>query len=327
MNKLLASFLDAYGLYDLHKKKSKVSHFSQSLKIPTSIEELKSFYPVPSVPDVVFEQNDSIDNYSSGKYKFKSEIVGNGDSNAYSTGEYYKSKKNNSTTSVILVHGWRMNSFNRINNIYLEAFKDVGYNIFSFILPHHFKRASDDSLYNGELMISTNIDRSLLSVKQAISDLRALIYYLKEKNNKVILIGISLGGFITNLAGVLEEEIDVLISVMYANSLPFSVWKSIPGKYMKKDFESGGFTYEELKKFWAIIVPSNFKPVIPKENILLISGEYDKYVLAEDTDLLWDNWGKPKRLIFPCGHSGIVFCRNLIRKESLKFIAERLSYK
>lgn len=304
----------------MHKNKSKVSHFSQSHKSPISLEELKSFYPVPMVPDIVFEQNDSKDNYNLGKYKFKSEIDGNGDSNAYSIGEYYKSKKANNNTSVILVHGWRMNSFKKINNIYLNAFKDIGYNIFAFTLPHHFERTSNDSLYNGELMISANIDRSLLSVKQAITDLRALIRYLKEKNNKVILIGISLGGFITNLAGVLEEGIDVLISVMYANSLPFSMWKSIPGKYMKKDFESSGFTYEELKKFWAIIVPSNFKPVLPKENILLISGMYDKYVLAEDTDLLWENWGKPKRIIYPCGHSGIIFCRNKIRNASMEFL-------
>lgn len=323
MIKALAGFLDSHGLGDLHKNKSKVSHFSKSLDTPVPLEALESFYPVPSAPEIHFEQNDSRDNYSLGKYKFKSEFTENGDSNLYSLGNYHKSKKENNKTSVIFVHGWRMDSFDKFNKIYLQAFKEMGFNIYTFTLPHHLERTTSDSLYNGELMVSADIDRTLLSVKQAITDLRALVRYLKEKNNKVILIGMSLGGFITNLAAVLEKGIDALISVMYANSLPFSVWKSEAGKYLKKDFESNGFTYEDLQKYWAILVPSNFKPIIPKENILLMSGVYDKYVLAEDTDLLWEKWDKPTRLIFPCGHSGIVFCKEKIRKASLEFLVKK----
>lgn len=324
MVKLIASFLDICGLIDLHKNKSRISHFSKSSKSPIPSEELKSFYPVPAIPEITFEQNDTRDNYNIGKYKYKSEISGNGDTNIYSTGSYYKNNKSKNNTSVILVHGWRMDSFDRINKIYLKAFMDKGYNIYSFTLPHHFERTSSDSLYNGELMVSTNIDRTLLSVKQAITDLRALIRYLKEKNSKVILVGISLGGFITNLAAVVEEGIDALISVMYANNIAFSVWKSDPGKYIKKDFISNGYTYEDLQKLWAITIPSNFKPIIPKEHVLLVSGMYDKYVLAEDTDYLWEEWGKPKRVIFPCGHSGIVFCKDKIRKVSLAFLGKML---
>lgn len=111
---------------------------------------------------------------------------------------------------------------------------------------------------------------------------------------------------------------------MYANSLAFSIWKSIPGKYIKRDFEAHSFTYEELKKYWGIIEPSNYKPVIQKKNILMISGIHDKYVLNEDTDYLWEIWDKPNRLLYPCGHSGIVFCRDKIRKDSIEFMRKRI---
>jgi hypothetical protein len=60
--------------------------------------------------------------------------------------------------------------------------------------------------------------------------------------------------------------------VTYANSIPFCVWKSSPGKYLKQDFETHGYIYEKLNEYWAIMVPSNFKPVIPKEKIMLMSG-------------------------------------------------------
>ncbi len=324
MNRLISNFFDICALADMHKEKSKVSRFYESRNPAIPIEELKSFYPDPTVPDVIFEQIDSRDNYNVGRFKFKSEIPGNGDSNAFAAGDYYKNKKTDAKTSVIFVHGWRMKSFDKFDNIYLNVFKEMGYNIFTFELPHHFSRESKTSLYNGELMVTTDIDSTLLSIKQSITDLRSFIQYLKSKNNKVVLIGISLGGFFANLTAVLEEKIDVLISVMYANSIPFCVWKSIPGKYIKQDFEAHGYTFEKLKDYWSIMVPSNFKPAIPKEKILLISGIYDKYVLMEDTNLLWEAWDKPKRLLFRCGHSGIVFCKNKIREASLDFLKDAL---
>jgi pimeloyl-ACP methyl ester carboxylesterase len=324
LNKYLTWLFDTYALMSLHKNKSKASHFYIGIDIPPSLDEIDTFYPKPDVPEVTFELQDFYGSHNTGRYKYKSMINNNDTRNNYSTGKYFTKSSRKQPVSVILVHGWRMDSFDRIYNIYLEPFMELDYNIYSFTLPHHFERTSKTSLYNGELMVSANIDRTLLSVKQAITDLRALIRYLKEKNEKVILIGVSLGGFLTNLTACIEQDIDILISVMYANSLAFSVWKSIPGKYLKRDFKVNGFTYEDLKKYWAITEPSNFKPVIPKENILLISGIYDKYVLNEDTDYLWESWDKPNRLLYPCGHSGIVFCRDRIRKDSLHFINKKV---
>lgn len=324
MNKYLSQLIDRYYLFDLHRKKSESSHFYKGISLPPSVDELNTFYPAPNTPKIIFEQQDFCGDYCIGKYKYESEIKDNGTSNNYSTGNYYKNAAKKQPVSVILVHGWRMNSLSRINNIYLKPFMDLEYNIYTFTLPHHFERTPEASLYSGEYMVSANIDRTLVSIKQAVTDLRALIRFIKENNEKVILIGISLGGFLTNLLGVIEAGIDILISVMYANSMAFSVWKSIPGKYIKRDFEAHEFTYEELKKYWAIIVPSNFKPVVPKENILLISGIYDKYVLSEDTDFLWESWYKPHRLLYPCGHSGIVICRDRIAKDSISFIGERV---
>lgn len=324
MNKVLSIFLDICGITNMHRDKSSISHFLESRNPAISINELNSFYPTPKIPEIQFEQIDSRDNYSVGRYQFRSEISGNGDSNAFATGEYFKKKNSSTETSVVFVHGWRMNGFSKFYNIYLDVLKEKGYHIYTIELPHHFSRESKTSLYNGELMVTTNIDSTLLSMKQAITDLRALIHYLKSKNNRVILLGLSLGGVFANLTAVLEEKIDVLISVMYANSIPFSIWNSIPGKYIKKDFVAHNFTYEKLKEYWAIMIPSNFKPVIPKEKMLLISGIYDKYVLLEDTSLLWETWDKPQRLLFRCGHSGIVIRKKKIRKATLDFLENAL---
>lgn len=320
LNKLLAEIFDYYALYQLHKERSKASHY-RNMNLPVLIEELNSFYAKPKVPNIQFKHSMEQKNYLVGNYKFTSEIQDNGICNEFSIGTYYKYKNDNHAPNVILVHGWRMKSTDRINKIYLKCFLDLGYNVYHFTLPYHFDRNVNDSLYNGELMISTDIERTLLSVKQAVTDLRALIYWLKEHSNgKVIVIGVSLGGFITNLLSVVEEKIDSLISVMYANSMAYSVWNTIPGKFIKKDFMDKDFTYEQLKKCWAIIDPSLFKPKISKERILLFSGLYDKYVVKEDTDLLWEAWERPTRIVYHCGHAGIVFYRNNIAKDTIAFL-------
>ena len=77
-------------------------------------------------------------------------------------------------------------------------------------------------------MISADIDRTNQSIKQAIVDLRVLIQWIKQnKKGSVILVGISLDGFITNLATTLESEIDALVSIFYANRLSYSIWNTI----------------------------------------------------------------------------------------------------
>ncbi len=327
MNKYFSKLIDNYSLYDLHKRRSTRSHFYKGIVSVPKIEDIESFYTLPPTPNVKFSHQTIINNYSTGIYKYESQIKNNQNSNDYSTGTYYINNTLKTGTSVILVHGWRMDSLDRIDKFFLKPLMQDGFDIYHFTLPHHFDRSTAESLYNGELMVSANVDRTLLSIQQAVSDLRALIRFLKENNQKVILIGVSLGGFFTNLVATLETRIDMLISVMYANSIPFSVFKSSPGKFIKKDFEEHGLTYQEVKKYWAITEPSNFKPAIPKENILLISGMYDQYVLNEDTDLLWEAWGMPKRLIYPCGHSGIVLCRGRIRRDVMGFLGDNHTHK
>jgi hypothetical protein len=173
-------------------------------------------------------------------------------------------------------------------------------------------------------MISANIDRTLQAIKQAVTDLRALIRWLKNRGKTVIIIGISLGGLITNLTGVVEKQIDAMAAIFFADNLANSVWQTIPGKYIKKDLEQHGITHEQLRKWWDITVPSNFKPLIPQNDILLLSGKHDRYMLREDTILLWESWGKPAMISYPCGHAGIVLYKNSIVQDTLSFVENKI---
>lgn len=327
VNKLFSQSLDQFLLYLLHRKRSQQFHFNCESVEPLSVQSsnVDAFYPLPRVPDILFEQQSKKRKYKIGKYLYESQIESNDLENKISCGLYYEPESSDQNVHVIFVHGWRMDSLDTVNNLFLDRFLDEGYHLYFFTLPYHFEREPVASRYSGEWMVSANIDRTLLSVRQAISDLRALIHWLKQhRGGKIVLIGVSLGGFLTNLVGALEKHIDMLISVFYANSLAYSVWNTIPGKYIKKDLVHHKFTYEQLQAHWAMTDPSRFQPIIPLENILLLSGMYDQYVLEEDTHRLWESWGRPRRILYPCGHAGLALNKKQIALDVIQFLQPRL---
>jgi hypothetical protein len=323
--KIISDIADSYGLYTLHKKYSKKDQFNYVEEDVTTLSsDFSKFYKKPTLIKIHYEKDKIEKSYEIGKIKFLSEVE-NGYSNKNAIFHYRKNLVTDNNLNVIFVHGWRADNLDRLGKVFLDSIIERNYNIYNYVLPFHMERSTDTSLYSGEYFVSADVSRTLKSEQQAVSDIRALISYIKaEKKGKVIIIGLSLGGITTNLLSEVEENIDVLISLFYANDLSYTIFETEAGKYIKKDFLKNNFKYSLLKKSWEVINPSLRKPVIDLNKILLVSGKYDKYVIDKDTDTLWENWEKPKRYIYSCGHSGIVLSKNKIKNDVLKFIDKRV---
>lgn len=82
-----------------------------------------------------------------------------------------------------------------------------------------------------------------------------------------------------------------MVSIFYANRLSYSIWNTIPGKYIREELEQNGVTYNELIKYWDITDPSQALPKVNKDNVLLISAKHDQYIDLKDADYLWESWG------------------------------------
>nr|WP_193352109.1 alpha/beta hydrolase family protein [Bacillus bingmayongensis] len=323
-NLIISKLIDRYALYDLHKKRSKEFQYSSLSNTSLNLKDIYSFYKVKPV-DVHFDIKYSKDKeYLIGQFKYQSSVQSGDPRNNAVTGEVFLNN-NDDAPHVILVHGWRMDSTDRIKNIFKKKMMDLGWNMYYFTMPYHFDREPESSLYSGEYMVSANIERTVQASRQAVVDLRALIHWIKaNRSGRIILIGISLGGFITNLTALVEPKIDVLASIFYANRLSYSIWNTNPGKFIRKDLEHHGVTYDDLINYWKITEPSQTVPKIKKENILLISGKHDLYVHSEDTDYLWESWERPMRYIYNCGHAGIVLKRKKIATDTINFIRKRI---
>jgi esterase/lipase len=313
MIKLMAKIADCYGLYDLHKSYTNKDQFYYD---KSKISKLnKDFYTRPDIPELKFEKSSSSDNYEFGTINFSSQVKGDGKDAVF----YYATNNTKKPVNIIMIHGWR-SKLNKLDNIFKGSFMQEGFNTYSYILPYHLERSPQGSAYNGEYFLTANTVRTLNVFKQAVSDIRALIRYIKDdQKEKVYVIGLSLGGLVSNLVCE-HEEIDALISLFYANDLAYTIFHAISGKYIKRDFVNNRFSEEQLSNCWKIITPSLSKPIIDKNKILLVSGRYDEYVLPEDTNKVWEAWGKPQRYVYNCGHSGIVLSKKRIRDDTMRFI-------
>ncbi|WP_226567811.1 alpha/beta hydrolase [Bacillus stratosphericus] len=318
----LLKVIDYGALIDMHRTKSKVSHFNNS---PIKVGNRDHFFSLQPI-NLAFHIDNHTSNLESGTFSFNSSIRSGDDKNDKVTGEVFLRKDSKHKPNVIFVHGWRMDSYDRIKKIYHDRIiKNYDWNMYYYTLPYHFDREPQASTYSGERMISANINRTVQSSQQAIVELRGLIKWIKEiKGGEIIVIGISLGGWLTNLLATVEKEVDIVVSAFYANNIAHSIWNTLPGKYIRRDLEEHGTTYEELNKAWDIMNPSKAELLVDKENVLLISGKYDMYIDINDADILWNSWGKPKRHIYSCGHSGIVLSRKRIAADTLQFIESRL---
>lgn len=325
MKKIISNIADSYGLRSIHKEYSKEDQFSfVEDEVYKLNDDYFEFYKNPIKPKIYFKSDNLGEVYEDGMLKFSSQ-VDNGTSNNEAIFHYSKNLSMENNTNIILVHGWRSKVLNRLENVFLDTFINRNYNIYRYILPYHMERTPNESLYSGEYFVSADVSRTLKSVQQSVSDIRALINHIKAQGNaKIVVIGLSLGGIITNLLSEVEVDIDVLISLFYGNDLSFSIFKTDIGKYIIKDFLRNDFSYSSLNKSWKVINPSLRVPILDLDKILLVSGRYDKYVLKKDTDQLWNKWGRPERYIYYCGHSGIVLNIKRIRKDVLRFIDKRL---
>ena len=171
MNKYISYLIDNISIYQKNSKRSETSQFYNSFKSPLSIDNASDFYTTPEVPEITFNELEQKNKYKTGEFSFESEIQNNGDSNKYCKGVYYTSDSVN-PVNIVIVHGFKSDKLDRIYRMFLDRFMELGYNLYFVKLPHHFERKMPKSLFSGEYMLSANIDRTLLSIQQAVSNVK-----------------------------------------------------------------------------------------------------------------------------------------------------------
>jgi hypothetical protein len=58
----------------------------------------------------------------------------------------------------------------------------------------------------------------------------------------------------------------------------------------------------EAEESIAVHSPLNYRPVVRKDRLMIIGGLGDRLTPPEQTELLWEHWGRPRLHWYPGNH-------------------------
>ncbi|GAC1397208.1 MAG: alpha/beta hydrolase [Pyrinomonadaceae bacterium] len=175
-------------------------------------------------------------------------------------------------------------------------------------LPYHEERRPPE-IERAVHLVSSNIGRTIQTMRQAVLDTRAAVRWLKEQGfERVGIVGTSIGSCAGFLSFAHDELIDVAVFNHVSGYFSDVVWEGISTQHVRAGIEKV-LTLEELREFWSAVSPMPYIPRMVKlkqRPMRFIAARYDltfpahlsREVIAEvrrhniPLDVTW----------LPCGH-------------------------
>lgn len=217
-----------------------------------------------------------------------------------------RERKNKPRAAVVVLPQWNAQPDSHVEAC--RIFNGLGMTALRLTLPYHEERRPPE-LERAEHLVSSNIGRTIQSMRQAVLDTRAAVRWLREQGiERIGILGTSIGSCTAFLAFAHEPAIDVGVFNHVSGYFADVCWKGISTHHVRESIEPH-LTLEELREFWTPISPVPFIPRLLKMTprpMRFIAARYDltfpvdlsKQVIEEvksmgiDLDVVW----------LPCGH-------------------------
>lgn len=185
----------------------------------------------------------------------------------------------------------------------------LGISALRLTMPYHEERKPAE-LERADHLVSSNIGRTIQSVRQAVLDARAAARWLTDHQGyeRIGVIGTSIGSCTAFLAFAHEERIGVGVFNHVSGYFADVVWRGISTKHVRDGLQRE-VTLEELRRYWLPISPLPFIPRLLTQKprpIRFIAARYD---LTFPVDLSRDVIRETQRhgirvdvAWLPCGH-------------------------
>ena len=217
-----------------------------------------------------------------------------------------RERKNKPRAAVVVLPQWNAQPDSHVEAC--RIFNGLGMAALRLTLPYHEERRPPE-LERAEHLVSSNIGRTIQSMRQAVVDTRAAVRWLKQQGyERVGILGTSIGSCVGFLTFAHDAAIDVGVFNHVSGYVADVVWQGISTKHVRAGIETD-LTVDELREFWKPISPVPFIPRLlemPPRPMRFIAARYDltfpvdlsQRVIADvkalgiDLDVVW----------LPCGH-------------------------
>ena len=194
----------------------------------------------------------------------------------------------------------------------------AGFNAATLEAPYHFHRQPRNGAGSHPDYL-----RTAEAAAQAIAEIRALTgWLLREGCPAVALWGVSMGGWHAGLTVCHDSRLTAVVMTLPAvRSNPSTseriLWSGIRAQW-RAEHEA------EQRLDTSPFNLTTARPVIPRNNILLIEGIHDLVSPKEHIEELWRMWGQPDIWRLPHGHHSFMIQPGLTRRV-LRWLAPRLN--
>lgn len=217
-----------------------------------------------------------------------------------------RERRNKPRAAVVVLPQWNAQPDSHVEAC--RIFNGLGMTALRLTLPYHQERKPAE-IERAEHLVSSNIGRTIQSMRQAVLDTRAAVRWLQQQGfERIGILGTSIGSCTAFLAFTHEPLINVGVFNHVSSYVADVVWKGISTHHVRQGIETN-LTLEELREFWRPISPAPFIPRLLEMKarpMRFIAARYDltfpvelsREVIAEikalgiDLDVVW----------LPCGH-------------------------
>lgn len=207
--------------------------------------------------------------------------------------------------TLCLIHGF-MGSPYLFNGLWMSLpwFYRSGYDVLLYTLPFHGRRAEKHSPFSGYGYFANGLTGFAEAMAQAVHDFRSIVDYLQFTGvQKIALTGISLGGYTTALIAGVEERIDAVIPNVPVVSIEAELEEWFPAsKLFTLGRKLGRISLDDFVAASAYHSPLNYRPLVPRDRRLIITGLGDRLAPPEQAEMLWQHWDRCALHWFPGNH-------------------------
>ena len=212
---------------------------------------------------------------------------------------------------IVLLDGKPAVGYHTAFPLLARRFNRAGFNVATLVAPYDLQRRP-------RRPIEWNCLDLAQAIAQNVAEIRALTGWLLDEGcPSVGLLGFSFGGWVAGLTACSDTRIASVVLTVPAVRMK----RSSPPVFWRRVFQALRPAHEAMDTTRLNLILS--KPVIPKENILLIEGIHDLFAERQPIEELWQKWQQPEIWRLPYGHISWIFVPGLTDRV-LDWLAPRL---
>ncbi|MDD2710537.1 MAG: hypothetical protein PHV34_21365 [Verrucomicrobiae bacterium] len=201
----------------------------------------------------------------------------------------------------LIQHGWRSVSVRGYHGL-CGKLNALGVNAGVLHLPYHFSRKARGS-FNGELAITSNLERSAFALKQGVREACWLKNQLKRLGvPSVGLWGTSYGAWIAALAIVMDDGFDGALLLEPPVDIETLFWEIPLFSVLQRELHRHRISRERVRPLFKLVTPGEKPLRLPPERVLILGSLHDPIGSPDSLARLHRAWPGSYLEIFPCGH-------------------------